>query len=120
MEQPQNECTTEEKSSGNRKRRYKPDSKTYHTKRFHYYFPDDPRTSWVPRNFQGGWGPSTPTNMPIWAREMGAKELYSPPKVCILALAMMIAGIPTVRVPGLSDVDMIMAAQKFIRENSQV
>ncbi|XP_077192250.1 spermatogenesis-associated protein 25 [Paroedura picta] len=37
-----------------------------------------------------------------------------PPNICILALAMMIAGIPTVPVPGVREEDMILAAQNFM------
>ncbi|XP_044277216.1 spermatogenesis-associated protein 25 [Varanus komodoensis] len=37
-----------------------------------------------------------------------------PPNVCILALAMMIAGIPTVPVPGVCEEDMVCAARCFV------
>ncbi|XP_014342418.1 uncharacterized protein LOC106703019 [Latimeria chalumnae] len=43
-------------------------------------------------------------------------EGENPPKICILALAMMIAGIPTVPVPGVKEEDMITAAQRFMTE----
>uniref|UniRef100_A0A4W3ISD3 Uncharacterized protein n=1 Tax=Callorhinchus milii TaxID=7868 RepID=A0A4W3ISD3_CALMI len=39
------------------------------------------------------------------------------PKMCILALAMMVAGIPTVPVPRVKAEDMILAAQKFRADN---
>ncbi|XP_048354749.1 spermatogenesis-associated protein 25, partial [Sphaerodactylus townsendi] len=40
-----------------------------------------------------------------------------PPNICILTLAMMIAGIPTVPVPGVREEDMISAAQNFVAES---
>ncbi|XP_058032717.1 spermatogenesis-associated protein 25 [Ahaetulla prasina] len=40
-----------------------------------------------------------------------------PPNICILTLAMMIAGIPTIPVPGVREEDMIHAAQCFMAEN---
>lgn len=40
-----------------------------------------------------------------------------PPNTCILTLAMMIAGIPTVPVPGIREEDMIHAAQCFMAES---
>nr|XP_034979485.1 spermatogenesis-associated protein 25 [Zootoca vivipara] len=40
-----------------------------------------------------------------------------PPNICILTLAMMIAGIPTVPVPGVREEDMVHAAQCFVAEN---
>lgn len=42
-----------------------------------------------------------------------------PPDICILTLAMMIAGIPTVPVPGVREDDMIQAAQSFMAENPE-
>ncbi|XP_070604817.1 spermatogenesis-associated protein 25 [Erythrolamprus reginae] len=47
-----------------------------------------------------------PPRLPCW-----------PPNICILTLAMMIAGIPTVPVPGVREEDMIHAAQCFVAEN---
>ncbi|XP_007533126.1 spermatogenesis-associated protein 25 [Erinaceus europaeus] len=44
----------------------------------------------------------------------GGKEAGSQPDICILTLAMMIAGIPTVPVPGLREEDLIRAAQAFM------
>ncbi|XP_029142356.1 spermatogenesis-associated protein 25 [Protobothrops mucrosquamatus] len=44
-------------------------------------------------------------------------RLAWPPNICILTLAMMIAGIPTVPVPGVREEDMIHAAQRFMAEN---
>ena len=46
--------------------------------------------------------------------EAGGKEAGSQPDICILTLAMMIAGIPTVPVPGLREEDLIRAAQAFM------
>ncbi|XP_001503405.2 spermatogenesis-associated protein 25 [Equus caballus] len=46
--------------------------------------------------------------------ETGGKEASSQPDICILTLAMMIAGIPTVPVPGLREEDLIRAAQAFM------
>ncbi|XP_037355526.1 spermatogenesis-associated protein 25 [Talpa occidentalis] len=46
--------------------------------------------------------------------EAGGKEASSQPDICILTLAMMIAGIPTVPVPGLREEDLIRAAQAFM------
>ncbi|KAJ7332295.1 hypothetical protein JRQ81_014475 [Phrynocephalus forsythii] len=43
--------------------------------------------------------------------------LHLPSKVCILTLAMMIAGIPTVPVPGIREEDMIRAAHCFVAGN---
>ncbi|KAJ6655553.1 hypothetical protein lerEdw1_005024 [Lerista edwardsae] len=40
-----------------------------------------------------------------------------PPNICILTLAMMIAGIPTIPVPGVCEEDMIQAAQRFMAES---
>lgn len=51
-------------------------------------------------------------------RERDAQpRLPWPPNICILTLAMMIAGIPTVPVPGVREEDMIHAAQCFMAEN---
>ncbi|XP_042318238.1 spermatogenesis-associated protein 25 [Sceloporus undulatus] len=44
-------------------------------------------------------------------------HLVWPPNICILSLAMMIAGIPTIPVPGVREEDMIQAAQCFMAEN---
>lgn len=57
-----------------------------------------------------GLSPGAPL-MPI---EAGGKEASSQPDICILTLAMMIAGIPTVPVPGLREEDLIRAAQAFM------
>nr|XP_023420003.1 spermatogenesis-associated protein 25 [Cavia porcellus] len=46
--------------------------------------------------------------------EAGGKEAGSQSDICILTLAMMIAGIPTVPVPGLREEDLIRAAQAFM------
>ncbi|XP_025870497.2 spermatogenesis-associated protein 25 [Vulpes vulpes] len=46
--------------------------------------------------------------------EAGGTEAGSQPDICILTLAMMIAGIPTVPVPGLREEDLIRAAQAFM------
>ncbi|KAM7127111.1 spermatogenesis-associated protein 25 [Molossus nigricans] len=46
--------------------------------------------------------------------EAEGKEAGSQPDICILTLAMMIAGIPTVPVPGLQEEDLIRAAQAFM------
>nr|XP_009667430.1 PREDICTED: spermatogenesis-associated protein 25 [Struthio camelus australis] len=43
----------------------------------------------------------------------------SPPNICILSLAMMIAGIPTVPVPGVQEEDVVRAAQNFMTENPE-
>lgn len=48
--------------------------------------------------------------------EEGAQPAL-PPNVCILTLAMMIAGIPTIPVPGVCEEEMIQAAQFFMAEN---
>ncbi|XP_006881800.1 PREDICTED: spermatogenesis-associated protein 25 [Elephantulus edwardii] len=46
--------------------------------------------------------------------EVAGREAGSQPNICILTLAMMIAGIPTVPVPGLREEDLIRAAQAFM------
>lgn len=46
--------------------------------------------------------------------EARGKEASPQPDPCILTLAMMIAGIPTVPVPGLREEDLIRAAQAFM------
>ncbi|XP_062835345.1 spermatogenesis-associated protein 25 [Anolis carolinensis] len=54
------------------------------------------------------------------SKERGAPPvLRLPPNVCILTLAMMIAGIPTVPVPGVREEDMIQAAQCFMAEHRE-
>ncbi|ELW48237.1 spermatogenesis-associated protein 25 [Tupaia chinensis] len=55
----------------------------------------------------------SPGILPI-PSEAGGKEAGSQPDICILTLAMMIAGIPTVPVPGLREEDLIRAAQAFV------
>lgn len=68
-------------------------------------------------------GPSTSGPLLLWGlspgvlprpSEAGGKEASSQPDICILTLAMMIAGIPTVPVPGLREEDLIRAAQAFM------
>nr|XP_020662672.1 spermatogenesis-associated protein 25 [Pogona vitticeps] len=52
------------------------------------------------------------------SKDRGAPSvLHLPSNVCILTLAMMIAGIPTVPVPGIREEDMIQAARCFMTEN---
>ncbi|KAL8179799.1 UNVERIFIED_CONTAM: hypothetical protein K2H54_072942 [Gekko kuhli] len=52
--------------------------------------------------------------------EGGAQPVRCPPpNICILSLAMMIAGIPTVPVPGVREEDMILAAQSFMAGSPQ-
>ncbi|XP_059934747.1 spermatogenesis-associated protein 25 [Mesoplodon densirostris] len=60
-------------------------------------------------------GPSRPGPLLLCglSSETGGKEAGSQP-ICILTLAMMIAGIPTVPVPGLREEDLIRAAQAFM------
>ncbi|XP_004430604.2 PREDICTED: spermatogenesis-associated protein 25 [Ceratotherium simum simum] len=55
----------------------------------------------------------SPGVLPIPSEAEG-KEASSQPDICILTLAMMIAGIPTVPVPGLREEDLIRAAQAFM------
>ncbi|XP_063001632.1 spermatogenesis-associated protein 25 [Elgaria multicarinata webbii] len=45
---------------------------------------------------------------------------HLPPNICILTLAMMIAGIPTVPVPGVREEDMVHAAQCFMAGNLEL
>ncbi|KAM4842366.1 spermatogenesis-associated protein 25 [Thomomys bottae] len=68
-------------------------------------------------------GPSRPGPVLLWGlspgvlprpSEPGGKEAGAQPDICILTLAMMIAGIPTVPVPGLREEDLIRAAQAFM------
>ncbi|XP_017396748.1 spermatogenesis-associated protein 25 isoform X2 [Cebus imitator] len=54
-----------------------------------------------------------PEVLPVPSEAMG-KEASSQPDICILTLAMMIAGIPTVPVPGVREEDLIWAAQAFM------
>ncbi|XP_002747698.1 spermatogenesis-associated protein 25 [Callithrix jacchus] len=54
-----------------------------------------------------------PEVLPVPPEAMG-KEASSQPDICILTLAMMIAGIPTVPVPGVREEDLIWAAQAFM------
>ncbi|XP_061486710.1 spermatogenesis-associated protein 25 [Rhineura floridana] len=52
-----------------------------------------------------------------FGKDRGAQPgLHLTPNICILTLAMMIAGIPTVPVPGVREEDMIHAAQCFMAE----
>ncbi|KAK2110061.1 spermatogenesis-associated protein 25 [Saguinus oedipus] len=55
----------------------------------------------------------SPGVLPVPPEAMG-KEASSHPDICILTLAMMIAGIPTVPVPGVREEDLIWAAQAFM------
>ncbi|XP_025731264.1 spermatogenesis-associated protein 25 [Callorhinus ursinus] len=55
----------------------------------------------------------SPGVLPTSSEAVG-KEAGSQPDICILTLAMMIAGIPTVPVPGLREEDLIRAAQAFM------
>ncbi|XP_006839301.1 PREDICTED: spermatogenesis-associated protein 25 [Chrysochloris asiatica] len=55
-----------------------------------------------------------PTRIPQASSESGGQEARPQPDICILTLAMMIAGIPTVPVPGLREEDLIRAAQAFM------
>ncbi|KAM5176597.1 spermatogenesis-associated protein 25 [Callospermophilus lateralis] len=55
----------------------------------------------------------SPGVLPVPSEAVG-KEAGSQPDICILTLAMMIAGIPTVPVPGLREEDLIRAAQAFM------
>ncbi|XP_003936515.1 spermatogenesis-associated protein 25 [Saimiri boliviensis] len=55
----------------------------------------------------------SPGVLPVPSEAMG-KEASSQPDICILTLAMMIAGIPTVPVPGVREEDLIWAAQAFM------
>ncbi|XP_038658959.1 uncharacterized protein LOC119969410 [Scyliorhinus canicula] len=59
---------------------------------------------------------SRPGLPPYGANNEGVKQNEAP-KMCILALAMMIAGIPTVPVPRVKAEDMMVAAQKFRADN---
>ncbi|KAM6147728.1 spermatogenesis-associated protein 25 [Erethizon dorsatum] len=52
--------------------------------------------------------------VPPMPSKAGGKEAGSQSDICILTLAMMIAGIPTVPVPGLQEEDLIRAAQAFM------
>ncbi|KAI4538561.1 hypothetical protein MJG53_020910 [Ovis ammon polii x Ovis aries] len=55
-----------------------------------------------------------PPGAPPMPADAGGTEANSQPDICILTLAMMIAGIPTVPVPGLREEDLIRAAQAFM------
>lgn len=55
----------------------------------------------------------SPGVLPMPSEAVG-KEAGSQSDICILTLAMMIAGIPTVPVPGLREEDLIRAAQAFM------
>ncbi|XP_008569814.1 PREDICTED: spermatogenesis-associated protein 25 [Galeopterus variegatus] len=55
----------------------------------------------------------SPGILPLPSEARG-KEASSQPDICILTLAMMIAGIPTVPVPGLREEDLVRAAQAFM------
>uniref|UniRef100_A0A8C9HPC9 Spermatogenesis associated 25 n=1 Tax=Piliocolobus tephrosceles TaxID=591936 RepID=A0A8C9HPC9_9PRIM len=55
----------------------------------------------------------SPRVLPVPSEAVG-KEASSQPDICILTLAMMIAGIPTVPVPGVREEDLIWAAQAFM------
>ncbi|XP_074868237.1 spermatogenesis-associated protein 25, partial [Carettochelys insculpta] len=68
-----------------------------------------------------GFPPMAALLMPInFSRNRGGQSAQNaPPDICILTLAMMIAGIPTVPVPGLKEEDLIRAAQNFMTENPE-
>lgn len=64
------------------------------------------------------WGFLPSSGLFVMSRDRDAQpRLAWPPNICILTLAMMIAGIPTVPVPGVREEDMIHAAQRFMAEN---
>uniref|UniRef100_A0A452IJV9 Uncharacterized protein n=1 Tax=Gopherus agassizii TaxID=38772 RepID=A0A452IJV9_9SAUR len=67
----------------------------------------------------GGFPPRAAFLMPIkFSKNRGQQSVQNPPPdICILTLAMMIAGIPTVPVPGIKEEDLIRAAQNFMTEN---
>uniref|UniRef100_A0A8C3IXS9 Spermatosis associated 25 n=1 Tax=Chrysemys picta bellii TaxID=8478 RepID=A0A8C3IXS9_CHRPI len=68
-----------------------------------------------------GFPPRGAFLMPIkLSKNRGQQSVQNPPPdICILTLAMMIAGIPTVPVPGIKEEDLIRAAQNFMAENPE-
>ncbi|XP_032646910.1 spermatogenesis-associated protein 25 [Chelonoidis abingdonii] len=68
-----------------------------------------------------GFPPRDAFLMPIkLSKNRGQQSVQNPPPdICILTLAMMIAGIPTVPVPGIKEEDLIRAAQNFMTENPE-
>uniref|UniRef100_A0A8C3SWW5 Uncharacterized protein n=1 Tax=Chelydra serpentina TaxID=8475 RepID=A0A8C3SWW5_CHESE len=68
-----------------------------------------------------GFPPRGAFLMPIkLSKNRGGQSVQNPPPdICILTLAMMIAGIPTVPVPGIKEEDLIRAAQNFMTENPE-
>ncbi|GCC33336.1 hypothetical protein chiPu_0011805 [Chiloscyllium punctatum] len=84
-----------------------------------------PQTSQLQRTgFPDANFPSVPrvivtsqTGLPAYGAMTEAVKPNETPKMCILALAMMIAGIPTVPVPRVKAEDMMVAAQKFRADN---
>ncbi|XP_039353180.1 spermatogenesis-associated protein 25 [Mauremys reevesii] len=68
-----------------------------------------------------GFPPRGAFLMPIkLSKNRGQQSVQNPPPdICILTLAMMIAGIPTVPVPGIKEEDLIRAAQNFMTENPE-
>ncbi|TFK02239.1 mesencephalic astrocyte-derived neurotrophic factor [Platysternon megacephalum] len=62
-----------------------------------------------------GFPPRGAFLMPIkLSKNRGRQSVQNPPPdICILTLAMMIAGIPTVPVPGIKEEDLVRAAQNF-------
>uniref|UniRef100_K7FQJ7 Spermatogenesis associated 25 n=1 Tax=Pelodiscus sinensis TaxID=13735 RepID=K7FQJ7_PELSI len=68
-----------------------------------------------------GFPPAGTFLMPVsLSKNRGGQSVQSPPPdICILTLAMMIAGIPTVPVPGIREEDLIRAAQNFMTENPE-
>ncbi|XP_053900948.1 spermatogenesis-associated protein 25 [Malaclemys terrapin pileata] len=68
-----------------------------------------------------GFPPRGAFLMPIkLSKNRGRQSVQNPPpNICILTLAMMIAGIPTVPVPGIKEEDLIRAAQNFMAENPE-
>lgn len=68
-----------------------------------------------------GFPPTGAFLMPIKISKNRGRQTAQnpPPDICILTLAMMIAGIPTVPVPGIKEEDLIRAAQNFMTENPE-
>lgn len=57
------------------------------------------------------------SGLPAYGATADNTKQNETPKMCILALSMMIAGIPTVPVPRVKAEDMMLAAQKFRADN---
>uniref|UniRef100_A0A8C8S217 Spermatogenesis-associated protein 25 n=1 Tax=Pelusios castaneus TaxID=367368 RepID=A0A8C8S217_9SAUR len=68
-----------------------------------------------------GFPPRCAFLMPVKIRKnRGGHSVQTPPSnTCILTLAMIIAGIPTVPAPGIKEEDLIRAAQNFMTENPE-